>query len=132
VTSGVATGSGTTRRAVTGRGRAAGGKRLLLLKRLIDQVLDRAEPGPVAISAADHWWWHISRYDSAVVTDASQQGVRLRRRDRKQMLRLARHGAAVCLRLVREGHAVRRRYLAAQPVLTSRENWERLFRQGDD
>jgi galactofuranosylgalactofuranosylrhamnosyl-N-acetylglucosaminyl-diphospho-decaprenol beta-1,5/1,6-galactofuranosyltransferase len=102
-------------------------KRALLLLRLIDQVLGRAKPGPVSISAADHWWWHISQYDSAVVTDASQQGVRLRRRDRKKMMALARKGARVCLRLVREGKAVRRRYLEAQPKLTSRENWERLF-----
>jgi len=84
----------------------------------------------VAISAADHWWWHISQYDSAIVTDASQQGVRVRRQDRKQMLALFRHGTAVCLRLVREGQGVRRRYIEARPRLTSRENWERLFRRG--
>jgi galactofuranosylgalactofuranosylrhamnosyl-N-acetylglucosaminyl-diphospho-decaprenol beta-1,5/1,6-galactofuranosyltransferase len=57
----------------------------------------------------------------------SQEGVRVRRRDKATMLRLARQGMAVLTRLVREGGATRDRYRAAAGGLGSRESWTRLY-----
>ena len=64
---------------------------------------------------------------SAVVTDPSQEGVRVRRFDRDQMLDLARRGAAVLWRLQREGDRVRDQYRARLPELAGRDTWTRLF-----
>lgn len=90
------------------------------------QLLGRPR-GTAAIAWRDAYWWHVSRFGTAVVTDASQHGVRLRRLDRARLIALGRHGAKVLRRLRREGPAVRQRYRAAMPELTSRENWTRLF-----
>ncbi|MGW0836166.1 glycosyltransferase [Streptomyces prunicolor] len=72
-------------------------------------------------------WWHLATLDTAVVTDASQQGVRLRRYDAEHQARLTRASARVLWRLLREGPEARGRYRAALPGLSSRENWARLF-----
>jgi galactofuranosylgalactofuranosylrhamnosyl-N-acetylglucosaminyl-diphospho-decaprenol beta-1,5/1,6-galactofuranosyltransferase len=72
-------------------------------------------------------WWHVSRFTTAVVTDASQEGVRLRRRDRDLAIRLAWRTARTMLRLRLKGGRVRRRYRAAVPAMAARENWTRLF-----
>ena len=98
----------------------------VLAKRLLWQLLGRSR-GAAAISARDSYWWHVSLFDTAVVTEPSQEGVRVRRRDRELLLSLGRRGLRVLARLAREGEATRRRYRAALPELTSRGNWERLF-----
>jgi galactofuranosylgalactofuranosylrhamnosyl-N-acetylglucosaminyl-diphospho-decaprenol beta-1,5/1,6-galactofuranosyltransferase len=100
--------------------------RLVLIKRLLWQIL-RKPRGTAAVSARDAYWWHVSRFETAVVTDLSQQGVRVRRLDQARMLKLGTHGVRVLGRLVREGPLLRRRYRAAMPELTSRQNWQRLF-----
>ncbi|MGH3942222.1 MAG: glycosyltransferase [Pseudonocardiaceae bacterium] len=100
--------------------------RLVLLKRLIWQFL-RKPSGTAAVSARDAHWWHVSQFDTAVVTELSQQGVRVRRLDRGTMLKLGRRGVRVLARLVREDPRLRRQYRAAMTKLTSRENWQRLF-----
>ena len=69
----------------------------------------------------------MSLFDTAVVTDPSQEGVRVRRFDRKLMFELARHGADVLWRLMREGEQVRDQYRAQLPELSSRATWTRLF-----
>jgi galactofuranosylgalactofuranosylrhamnosyl-N-acetylglucosaminyl-diphospho-decaprenol beta-1,5/1,6-galactofuranosyltransferase len=100
--------------------------RAVLAKRIVWQLLRRSQ-GTVSISAADAHWWHVSLYETAVVTDPSQEGVRVRRFDRAEMLELARRGSAVLWRLVREGGRVRDEYRAALPELSDRETWTRLF-----
>ena len=57
----------------------------MLAKRFVFQWLGRTIPGPVAIAAEDNQWWHVSIFDHAVVTDASQSGVRIRRRDKQKL-----------------------------------------------
>ncbi|MDQ3151115.1 MAG: glycosyltransferase [Actinomycetota bacterium] len=99
---------------------------LVLGKRLVWQVL-RKPRATAAVRARDAYWWHVSLFETAVVTEPSQEGVRVRRLDRGQLMSLGKRGAGVLARLVREGPKVRRRYLDAVPQLTSRENWERLF-----
>ncbi len=99
---------------------------LVLVKRLVTQLLGRVA-GSVAISAEDAHWWHVSRFARAVVTDASQQSVRLRRFDRDALIRLGREAARVLRRLRRHGRRAQRQYRDAMPELTSRESWQQRF-----
>lgn len=99
---------------------------LVLVKRLFWQFL-RKPRGTAAVSARDAYWWHVSLFGTAVVTEPSQQGVRVRRLDRAAMLNLGTRGVRVIARLVRKGPVLRRQYRAAMPELTSRQNWQRLF-----
>ncbi|TNC27448.1 glycosyltransferase [Amycolatopsis alkalitolerans] len=99
---------------------------LVLLKRLAMQYLDKPGGG-AAIRSGDEAWWHVSLFRTAVVTDASQTGVRVRRLDKKLMTKLGKQGLAVLWRLRQEGAETVRRYHQEQPRLTGKENWERLF-----
>jgi galactofuranosylgalactofuranosylrhamnosyl-N-acetylglucosaminyl-diphospho-decaprenol beta-1,5/1,6-galactofuranosyltransferase len=109
---------------------AAGGTpsmpRAVLAKRILWQLL-RKPHGTAAVSTADAHWWHVSLYETAVVTDPSQEGVRVRRFDRDTMLALTRQAGILLLRFLREGDKVRDEYRARLPELTSRETWARLF-----
>jgi galactofuranosylgalactofuranosylrhamnosyl-N-acetylglucosaminyl-diphospho-decaprenol beta-1,5/1,6-galactofuranosyltransferase len=100
---------------------------MVLAKRALNQLRGRTAPGVVAVPREDAHWWHISLFDHVVVTDASQSGVRIRRRDRAKALRLLRRTVAVLRRFRKEWPVMRQQYRDAQPQLTSRENWERLF-----
>jgi galactofuranosylgalactofuranosylrhamnosyl-N-acetylglucosaminyl-diphospho-decaprenol beta-1,5/1,6-galactofuranosyltransferase len=100
--------------------------RAVLAKRIVWQLLRRSR-GTAAISTAGAHWWHVSRYETAVVTDPSQEGVRIRRFDRDLMIGLARRGGAVLWRLTREGERARQQYRERLPELSSRETWTRLF-----
>lgn len=100
---------------------------LVLAKRLAKQFSGKVEPGPVAIPYEDAFWWHVSLFDEAYVTDGSQTGVRHLRRDAALARRLAKESAAVLRRFRAEASGVAARFRAAQPDLVSRENWERLF-----
>ncbi len=100
--------------------------RAVLAKRIIWQLLGKPH-GTAAVPAADAEWWHVALFDTAVVTDPSQEAVRVRRFDRNQMFELARRGADVLWRLMREGEQVRLQYRERLPELSSRETWTRLF-----
>ncbi len=104
---------------------------MVLLKRVVFQLLDRGPRHVGTVRAGDARWWHVSLFDTAVVTDMSQEGVRVRHRDKATMLRLARRGLSVLTRLVREGAGVRERYRHAAGGLASRESWTRLYRQSE-
>ena len=101
-------------------------KRLIFLKRLLWQFAGRTG-GVVSIPAGEAHWWHVARFDKAVVTDASQEGVRVRTMDRDKLRGLAGQGLKVFTRFIREGTAVGEQYRRALPELTSRENWARLY-----
>jgi len=100
---------------------------LVLAKRLLDQVRGRTNKAPAAIPQADAHWWHVGKFETAVVTDASQEGVRVRRRDVAAGRKLFARASRTCYRLAREGNKVSQQYRDAMPELTSRENWTRLF-----
>jgi galactofuranosylgalactofuranosylrhamnosyl-N-acetylglucosaminyl-diphospho-decaprenol beta-1,5/1,6-galactofuranosyltransferase len=104
-----------------------GSEELTWLKRAVYQVLGRSDFGVGLVPAGDAHWWHVSLFDRAVVTDMSEQGVRVRARDKKLALDLARRGARLLRRLGREGPAVAARYRAELGRLSSRENWARLY-----
>ena len=99
---------------------------LVLVKRALWHLLGRSRGGA---TIADRYseWWHVSLFDTAVVTDPSQNGVRLRRREPALMRALAWRGARTLYRFTRRAPRVGARYRAAMPELTSRANWQRLF-----
>jgi galactofuranosylgalactofuranosylrhamnosyl-N-acetylglucosaminyl-diphospho-decaprenol beta-1,5/1,6-galactofuranosyltransferase len=100
---------------------------LVLAKRAVYQWLGRTVPGPVAIAAEDNQWWHVSLFDSAVVTDASQTGVRVRRRDKQKLKTLALRMRRALKHFEANAPAAQARYREALPQLVGRENWARLF-----
>jgi galactofuranosylgalactofuranosylrhamnosyl-N-acetylglucosaminyl-diphospho-decaprenol beta-1,5/1,6-galactofuranosyltransferase len=102
-------------------------QRLVLIKRILDRVLGRSRHSLGAIPIDEAHWWHVALFDTAVVTDANQEGVRVRTYDRVKMFELAKRGAKVIQRLRKEGAAVQEQYKRAMPELTSRENWKRLY-----
>jgi galactofuranosylgalactofuranosylrhamnosyl-N-acetylglucosaminyl-diphospho-decaprenol beta-1,5/1,6-galactofuranosyltransferase len=98
----------------------------VMAKRLLSQLLRRPR-GSAAVPIVDAHWWHVAQFDTAVVTDASQESVRVRRFDRDKMIELGRRGAHLLWRLSREGERARNEWRAALPTLSSRQNWARLF-----
>lgn len=103
-------------------------QRLVLVKRIADRLRGRAKFALGAVALDESHWWHVGLFSTAVVTDASQEGVRVRRYDRKRMFELGKHGLRVINRLRKEGRAVQAQYRRALPELTSRENWKRLYK----
>ncbi len=103
-------------------------QRAVLLKRVLYRLLGRNRFAMGAIPTDEANWWHVSQFETAVVTDASQEAVRVRRYDRQRMFDLAKQGVRVVNRLRKEGRAVQAQYQRAMPQLTSRENWKRLYR----
>ena len=96
-------------------------------KRVLFQLTGR-NAGSAAILAKDAKWWTVSRFRSAMVTDSAQDSFRIRRYDRGVLTKLSAEGTRLMLRLAREGRTVRETWRSAMPELTSRENWDRLFR----
>lgn len=102
-------------------------KQAVLLKRLVYQLLDKKVHDAGTVPADNAHWWHVSLFDTAVVTDASQGGVRIRKRDRDTAIKLARHAARSLRQFVRMAPELQRQYKAELPRLTSRDNWSRLY-----
>ncbi|ONI72630.1 glycosyl transferase [Actinosynnema sp. ALI-1.44] len=102
-------------------------KPVQLLKQITNQLLGKHTLERGAVSLEDATWWHVSRFANVAVTDASQEGVRLRKYDRDLMMRLGKQSAAVLRRFMAEGNTVQQQYKEAMPNLTSRENWARLY-----
>ena len=94
--------------------------------RLLSQLAGRVE-GAASIPAASAYWWNISRYATAVVTDLSQEGVRVRKLDQDNLRKLGRKGIAEIGKLYRRGPRVAAAYRRALPAMTTRENWLRLY-----
>ncbi|MBY8856082.1 glycosyltransferase [Nocardia sp. CA2R105] len=100
---------------------------LVLIKRAIQQWTGRTQPGLKAVTREDAHWWHVALFDHVMVTDASQSGVRIRKRDKAKARALLLRTIRVLRRLRRELPALSQQYRTAMPELTSRENWERLY-----
>ncbi|HYH29361.1 MAG TPA: glycosyltransferase, partial [Pseudonocardia sp.] len=109
-----------------------GSETLTWLKRIAYHLTDRAVHRTGWVPAGDAHWWHVSTFERAIVTDMSEQGFRVRTRDRQLALQLTRRAAHTLRRLVREGPAVAARYRAEAGRLSSRENWMRLYGLDDD
>jgi galactofuranosylgalactofuranosylrhamnosyl-N-acetylglucosaminyl-diphospho-decaprenol beta-1,5/1,6-galactofuranosyltransferase len=100
---------------------------LVRAKRLAYQWLGRTAAGPVMIPATDAHWWHIGIFDYAVVTDASQAGVRVLRRDKDTLRALTKRATKALRDFRKQAPAIQNRYREDFPDLVSRENWARLF-----
>ena len=101
--------------------------RLVLHNRLLRQWFGWTRGGPVAIPAESNGWWQVGMYDYAVVTDASQAGVRVRRRNKANLVLLTWRLARLLYRFATQATTVQARWREALPELSSRQNWERLF-----
>jgi len=99
----------------------------VLVKRAITQWTGRTQHGLIGVTREDSHWWHVSLFDHVVVTDASQSGVRVRRRDKATARRLLVRSLRLMRRIRRELPTLQERYRAALPELSSRKNWERLY-----
>ena len=66
---------------------------LTWLKRVAYHLTDRAVHPTGMVVAGDAHWWHVSTFRRAIVTDMSEQGLRVRTRDRARALALAKRGA---------------------------------------
>jgi galactofuranosylgalactofuranosylrhamnosyl-N-acetylglucosaminyl-diphospho-decaprenol beta-1,5/1,6-galactofuranosyltransferase len=104
-----------------------GSERLTWLKRAAYLALGKSVRPTGFVPAGDAHWWHVSTFERAIVTDMSEQGFRVRTRDRETALGLAREGARVFRRFLAEGPAVAGAYRAEMGRLTSRANWARLY-----
>jgi galactofuranosylgalactofuranosylrhamnosyl-N-acetylglucosaminyl-diphospho-decaprenol beta-1,5/1,6-galactofuranosyltransferase len=62
-----------------------------------------------------------------VVTDASQAGVRVLRRDKQNIRKLSVRLFKAIRKFRAEAAVLQQQYRDALPELTSRENWARLF-----
>ncbi|HET6499442.1 MAG TPA: glycosyltransferase [Amycolatopsis sp.] len=103
-------------------------QRAVLVKRIVDRLRGRSRFSLGAIPLDESHWWHVGLFETAVVTDASQEGVRVRKYDRDRMFELGKHGLRVINRLRKEGRTVQAQYRRAMPELTGRENWKRLYK----
>jgi galactofuranosylgalactofuranosylrhamnosyl-N-acetylglucosaminyl-diphospho-decaprenol beta-1,5/1,6-galactofuranosyltransferase len=79
------------------------------------------------VPAGDAHWWHVSTFEHAVVTDMSEQGIRVRTRDKAVALQLAKRAARTFRRFLAEGPTAARLYRNEMGRLTSRANWARLY-----
>jgi galactofuranosylgalactofuranosylrhamnosyl-N-acetylglucosaminyl-diphospho-decaprenol beta-1,5/1,6-galactofuranosyltransferase len=104
-----------------------GSEGLTWLKRAAYLMANRSVHRSGFVPAGDAHWWHVSTFDRAIVTDMSEQGFRVRTRDRQVAFALARDGARVFRRFLAEGPRVACRYRAEMERLTSRANWARLY-----
>jgi len=102
-------------------------KRPMLAKRLTQLAVGRSAHEIGAVPHEDAVWWHLAQFDTVVVTDASQEGVRIRTKDRAMTVALLRRTARAIRRLLSDGRRLRAEYRAAAPRLASRENWKRLW-----
>jgi galactofuranosylgalactofuranosylrhamnosyl-N-acetylglucosaminyl-diphospho-decaprenol beta-1,5/1,6-galactofuranosyltransferase len=105
--------------------------RVVLHNRLIRQWFGWTRGGPVAIPAEIAAWWYVGLYDYAIVTDASQAGVRVRRRDKAQLVKLSWRLIRLLYRFATQATSVQARWREALPELSGRQNWERLFGDPD-
>jgi Predicted glycosyltransferases len=104
-----------------------GNERLTWFKRAAYVAAGRAPNRTGFVPAGDAHWWHVSTFERAVVTDMSEQGFRVRTRDRALALALTKRSVRTLRRFLAEGPAAAQRYRDDVSRLTSRANWARLY-----
>ncbi|MGL4305261.1 MAG: glycosyltransferase [Mycobacteriaceae bacterium] len=100
---------------------------LILVKRIIDRLRGNLIGGIAYIPLEDAHWYHISRFNHAVVADASQGGVRVRKRDAKAAKQLLRRALRAFSQFRKQAPTVQQQFKDAYPDLTGKENWTRLY-----
>ncbi|WFG46666.1 glycosyltransferase [Pseudonocardia alni] len=97
------------------------------VKRALLQATGRVPFRSGMVPAGEAHWWHVSLFERAIVTDMAENGVRIRTRDQDRLRELTTRGVHTVRRLWNEGPQVAREWKAAEPRLTSRETWARLY-----
>lgn len=97
------------------------------LKRAVLQASGRVPFRSGMVPAGEAHWWHVALFERAIVTDMAETGVRIRTRDRERLRELATRGVRTVRRLYAEGPDAARAWKAAEPRLTARETWARLY-----
>lgn len=98
----------------------------VLAGRLAAQLRGRTS-GRAVIRADQAPWWHVAGFAQAVVSERSQDGVRIRTYDRDTFLALSRRAARLLTRLHREAPELQRRWQEAAPELVTQQTWRRLL-----
>ncbi|MEQ3551191.1 glycosyltransferase [Pseudonocardia nematodicida] len=103
--------------------------RMLLtwLKRAVMQASGRVPFRSGMVPAGEAHWWHVALFERAIVTDMAETGVRIRTRDRERLRELSKRGVRTVRRLYAEGPGAARAWKAAEPRLTARDTWARLY-----
>ncbi|ALE75429.1 glycosyl transferase [Pseudonocardia sp. EC080610-09] len=97
------------------------------LKRVVLQATGRVPFRSGMVPAGEAHWWHVALFERAIVTDMAETGVRIRTRDRERLRELATRAVHTVRRLYTEGPDAARTWKAAEPRLTARETWTRLY-----
>ena len=97
------------------------------LKRAVLQASGRLPFRSGMVPAGEAHWWHVALFERAIVTDMAETGVRIRTRDRERLRELATRGVRTVRRLYTDGPDAARTWKAAEPQLTARETWTRLY-----
>ena len=90
---------------------------------------DRAhwEAPQLNLTAEEARWYTLSRVDSATVSTAGGTGVAFRKRDKKLADDLVDQQRELREEIDERWPELTRAYRAAQPDLTSHENWKKIF-----
>ncbi|MEN3303288.1 MAG: galactofuranosylgalactofuranosylrhamnosyl-N-acetylglucosaminyl-diphospho-decaprenol [Pseudonocardia sp.] len=96
-------------------------------KRAVFHARDKFVHRTGMVPAGEAHWWHVALFEKAVVTDMAETGVRIRQRDKAKLRDLTKRGIRTLRRFHAEAPAVARQWKDAEPALTSRENWARLY-----
>ncbi|MFP5021061.1 glycosyltransferase [Pseudonocardia phyllosphaerae] len=99
-------------------------------KRVLLQTTGRLPFRSGMVPAGDAHWWFVSLFEKAIVTDMAETGVRIREYDRERLRELSSRAVRAVRRLRSEGPAVARQWKDAEPRLTDRATWTRLYDQG--
>ncbi|MEG9224542.1 glycosyltransferase [Aeromicrobium sp. Sec7.5] len=97
------------------------------LRQLLRRQLRLKVSGAAAIDSITSWW-HAGSFSTVVATDRTQSTFRVRRISRRKSLESYREIRRALRQLKRRGPAAQAAWRAAMPELTSRDNWDRLFR----
>lgn len=101
-----------------------------ILNQTVRPVRAEAREHPEAhVAHQDGKWWFLSKFDSAVVSNADGTGASWYIRDPRTARRMFGETAAAHGRLFSQWESLRERYRKALPEITSMEAWKRTFDQ---
>ncbi len=107
------------------------GKATMAMTGLVRQVMpvrDMAKVAPEGlVPHADHRWFRLAHFDSAIVSTADGVAASWYRRDRDQFRDQLTRSTRLHLRLYKEWPELAERYRVALPELTSPEAWKKTF-----
>ena len=99
-----------------------------IARQLVKPVSTESVERPEAqVAHIDNKWWHMSQYDSAVVTNADGTAASWYRRDPKKLRALLAEGTRLNAQILKDWQELSQTYRAALPEITSMEAWKKTF-----